>query len=76
MFYKVRVVADAKENKVTVKKPDTFLIEVRAEAREGRANAAVTALLAHHLNVPPSALRLIKGAHNPSKIFELREFAG
>jgi uncharacterized protein YggU (UPF0235/DUF167 family) len=72
MYLKVRVTADAKENRITPKGPDAFIVQVRAEAREGRANAAVIAVLARHLNVPPSALRLIKGAHSPSKIFELR----
>jgi uncharacterized protein YggU (UPF0235/DUF167 family) len=46
-------------------------ISVTAPPDEGRANAAVTALLAHALGVAPSRLTLISGATSRDKAFRL-----
>jgi uncharacterized protein YggU (UPF0235/DUF167 family) len=73
MFIKVKVQADAKKNRLEERSPDTFRLWVRAPAEEGRANRAVLELLAEHLGKPVGALRIIKGAHAPAKIIELRE---
>ena len=49
----------------------TLRITVTAPPDEGRANAAVTALLAHVLGVAPSRLTLISGATARDKVFRL-----
>lgn len=49
----------------------TLRVSVTAPADGGRANAAVTALLAHVLGVAPSRLTLISGATARDKVFAL-----
>ena len=68
-YLKVKVHDGEKKNKLLQKAPDTFEIWVKAPAQEGRANEAVRALLAAHLNVAENKLSLVKGATSPSKIF-------
>jgi len=68
-YLKVKVHADEKKNRLVQKAPDSFEIWVKAPAQEGRANEAVRALLAEHLQLPENKLSLIKGATSPAKIF-------
>lgn len=68
-YIKVKVHAGEKKNKLVQKAPDTFELWVKAPAEQGRANEAVRALLAQHLNLPENKLFLIKGATSPAKIF-------
>ena len=68
-YIKVKVHAGEKKNKLVQKAPDTFELWVKAHAEQGRANEAVRALLAQHLNLPENKLSLIKGATSPAKIF-------
>ena len=71
-YIKVKVHAGEKKNKLVQKAPDTFELWVKAPAEQGRANEAVRALLAQHLNLPENKLSLIKGATSPAKIFRKR----
>lgn len=68
-YIKVKVHAGEKTNKLVQKAPDTFELWVKAPAEQGRANEAVRALLAQHLNLPENKLSLIKGTTSPAKIF-------
>ena len=72
-YLKVKVHADEKHNKIVEKSADTFEIWVKAPAEQGRANEAVRALLAAHLQLPENKLSLIKGATSPAKIFLKRD---
>ncbi len=71
-YFKVKVHADEKREKLLQKSVDTFEIWVKAPAERGLANAAVRAALAAHLGVAENKLSLIKGATSPAKIFLLR----
>jgi len=51
--------------------PGRFEAWVRAKPMEGRANEAVTMLLARGLRVPPQSVRLIKGRMARLKVFRL-----
>ena len=73
MFIKVKVQANAKENRLEVRGTDSFRIWVREPAEAGRANRAGLALLAAHLKKPVGVLRIVKGAHAPAKIIEIRQ---
>lgn len=68
-YLKTKVHAGEKKNRLEQKAPDAFEIWVKAPAEQGRANAAVRALLAEYLGVPENKLSLIKGAASPAKIF-------
>ena len=49
------------------------MVRVRAPAQAGRANRDALAMVAKALGLVPGRLRLVKGAHSPSKIVEVRE---
>ena len=67
-LYKVKAHPGAKEDRCVARGADSFEAWVRAPAKEGRANAAVLALLAAALGVPAKRLRVMKGASSPSKL--------
>ena len=69
---KVKVQSGSRKDEVLVRAADSFLVRVKAPAEMGRANAAMRSLLAAHLGVPAGRLWIVKGAHNPSKIIEIR----
>ncbi|HAH08282.1 MAG TPA: hypothetical protein DCM05_17440 [Elusimicrobia bacterium] len=71
MFIKLRVHPDSRKNEILRKAPDHYEVWVKAPPEEGRANAAVLALLGHELGIPPGRIRLVKGGHSPSKIVEV-----
>ena len=50
---------------------DTLTVYVKAPAIEGRANAAAIKLLAKHLKVASSNVKLVRGATSKYKIFEI-----
>ena len=50
-------------------------VKVREPAREGRANEAVTALLAERLGVPRGAVQVVRGAGSREKTIEVRGLA-
>ena len=72
-YIKVKVHADEKKNRLEQAAPDKIEVWVKAPAEQGRANAAVRALLAAHLGLPENKLSLIKGATHPAKIFLVRD---
>lgn len=65
---RVKVHADARENRLEIKAPGLYEVWVKAAPEQGKANAAVLALLAQRLDIPAKKLRIIKGATSPSKI--------
>lgn len=48
-----------------------FTVSVTAPASEGQANEAVVDALAEHFGVPPSRVRIAKGARSKRKIVEI-----
>jgi hypothetical protein len=53
--------------------PDAFRVRVRAAPDRGRANEEIIERLAGHLGVPPSRLKIVRGAASSHKIFRLEE---
>lgn len=72
MLIKVKVFAGSRRESVSQKSEDAFEICVKEKAERGEANRAVRRALAEHFKVPVSKIRLIKGARQPSKIFEIK----
>ena len=70
-LYRVKAHPASKRDLLEERAPGVYEIWVRAPAEQGRANAAVLALLAEKLGVPAKRLRIIKGAQSPSKIVTL-----
>ena len=51
--------------------PNRFEAWVRAKPMEGRANAAVAALLSRALRIPAGSIRLMKGGMSRNKLFRI-----
>lgn len=76
MYIKVRVVVNAKEEKVTRKDSETFLISVRQKAERNMANRRVVEIVAHELGIAVGKVRIISGHQSPSKIVSVDMVAG
>ena len=76
----VKAKTGAKENKVTPPllklMPETeeyYIVSVKERPVEGRANEAITKLLAEHFEVSRSQVLLISGATSKRKVFEIKD---
>ena len=63
----VKVTPGARQEALEVAE-DKLLAKVRANAEDGKANAAVLELLAQALGLPTSRLRLLRGATSREKL--------
>lgn len=72
MLVSVKVYSDASRDEVIERSRARFEIFVRAAPRAGAATRAVTVLLAEHLGVPVNVVRLVRGARERNKIFEIQ----
>ena len=61
----------AREERVEEIDSTHFVVRVKEPAKEGRANWAVQRVLAKHLGIAPSHLRLLSGASSRQKVFEI-----
>ncbi len=68
---RVKVRARARRNELIGLQGDVLRIKVTAPPVEGKANAAVIDLLAAHLRVPKSSIRIVSGEHAPLKLVEV-----
>jgi uncharacterized protein YggU (UPF0235/DUF167 family) len=55
---------------------DVYVVRVKELPVEGRANRAVLKLLAKHLGVPESRLRIVSGLTSKNKVIEVMPVAG
>src|SRR3989338_11021212 len=67
----VKVHANARTNRLVVKGAQRFEAWVLAKPVQGQANASVARLLAEHLGVSVTRLRVARGHHRPAKVFQL-----
>jgi uncharacterized protein YggU (UPF0235/DUF167 family) len=63
----------AREEKVEEKDSTHFVVAVKAQPIEGKANDAIVKALARHLKVPKSVLTLRSGATGKNKVFDVIE---
>jgi len=68
---KVRVAPRSSRDEV-VKTGDDYVVRVKAQPREGKANEAVIKLLAEHFGVTRSSVRITSGLSGRNKIVEIR----
>jgi uncharacterized protein YggU (UPF0235/DUF167 family) len=71
----VRVVPRSRDAHVDVTAAGV-VIRVRAAAEHGRATDEARRALAGSLNVPPSAIRLLRGARSRDKVFQIEGMTG
>jgi hypothetical protein len=73
MLIKVKVFPESKDPEIIKKSEDSFDIKVKEKPKMGEANQAVITLLSYYFEIPRGKIRLIKGAKERSKIFEIKE---
>lgn len=71
MLIKVKVFADWGEEEIIKKDSDSYIIRVKEKPISGLANRRVIKILSLIFKVAESKVRLIKGARQPNKIFEI-----
>jgi len=70
MKIEVKVRPDSKTEEV-IQEGHSFTVKVKEPPVEGKANRAVIRLLAKHLGVSESQLRISKGLHSRIKVIEV-----
>jgi uncharacterized protein len=70
MLISIRVIPGAKQNRV-VREQDRLKVYLTAPAIEGRANEALIKVLADHLQVRKSEVRIIRGEKSRDKIIQV-----
>jgi uncharacterized protein (TIGR00251 family) len=67
----VRVIPRARRNEVDGEREGRLVVRVTAAPVDGRANDAVRAVIAEHLGVRPSAVKIVSGEHNRDKVVQI-----
>ncbi|MFN7016603.1 MAG: DUF167 domain-containing protein [Fimbriimonadales bacterium] len=70
---RVRVIPRSGRNEIRLLPDGSFVARVTAPPTDGEANRAVIRLLAESLDVAPSRIRLVAGAHSRQKVFEVAD---
>jgi uncharacterized protein (TIGR00251 family) len=68
---RVSVKPGASTDEVTRLADGSLLVRVKARAREGEANDAVTRVVARHFRIPRTSIRIVSGHKSRSKLIEL-----
>ncbi len=71
MLIKVKVFPNSKKKEVVKKSEDSFEVFVKEKPLEGKANRAVVKALALYFKISESKIKLVKGAKQRNKIFEV-----
>lgn len=66
MYIKIKVVPDAKEERVVKEETDSWKIWVKVPAENNAANSRVLELIRREY--PNTSVRIVSGHHSPSKI--------
>jgi len=69
----VRVAPRSSRNEIAGERDGRLLVRVTAPPADGKANAAMLALLAKHLGVPKSRLEIVRGSSSRDKTVAVRE---
>lgn len=67
----VKVFPRSKNNRVEKIDNARFVVRITAPPEKGRANAAALKLLAKHLGVSPSRIKVVKGSESRNKVVEI-----
>jgi len=72
MLIKVKVFPNSKKEEIIRKSEDSFEVKVREKPEMGMANRRVIKILVSYFKIPQSKIKLIKGAKQRNKIFEIK----
>lgn len=73
MNLEVKVVANAKEEKIEKQDQNKLKIWIKAKPLDGKANKAVINLISESFDVPKSSIRIIKGEKSRDKVIEISD---
>ncbi len=71
MFIRVRIFPNAKREELVKKKPTVFDIYVKEKAERNLANNRCREILANYFAVPVSAIRIVNGHHERTKLISI-----
>ncbi|MFU8781022.1 MAG: DUF167 domain-containing protein [Kiritimatiellia bacterium] len=71
MRINVKVVPRASKDELLGEFGDGLKVRVKAPPEDGKANAAVTRLVAAHFGVPASNVKIVAGASSSRKIIDI-----
>jgi hypothetical protein len=78
MLIEVRVKPSSKRDQVSVlkgpKDRPLFIVELKAQPQDGKANAALIKLIAKHFGVTQTAVNIKRGATSKNKFIEVTSF--
>ena len=66
----IRVIPRAKVNRVEPQPDGTLRVHTTAAPADGDANAAVIKMLARHLDVPKTSIKIVRGHTGRDKVIE------
>jgi uncharacterized protein (TIGR00251 family) len=66
----VKVTPNAKSEEV-VEQDTGYLVKVKGPPKDGKANKAVTEILAKHFMVPKDSVRIVSGSTGRNKVIEI-----
>lgn len=70
-YIRVHVTPSAKRESLIALDDKTYAIAVREPSQENRANIRVREVLAEHLGLALSKVRMTAGHHSPRKLFDI-----
>ncbi len=73
MYISVKVKPNSKEQRIEKLSNNSFVLRVKAPAKENKANAASIELLSKFFDKPKSLITIIKGKNSKNKIFNIIE---
>jgi uncharacterized protein len=71
MRIKIKVMTHAAKEEV-VKQGDEYVVRVKAEPKEGKANEAVIELIAKHFHVAKASVKIVSGLTSRNKFIDIR----
>lgn len=69
MYLKIKVIPDAKQEKIEQLKNDEYRVWVKAPAENNLANSRILEIFCEKF--PATSIRIISGHHSPSKIVSI-----
>lgn len=67
----IKAKPSAKQNSVEKLPDGTYLVRVKAQARDGKANTAVIEALSAHFDRPKSFITILRGQSGKTKLVEV-----
>ena len=69
--YSITVKPGSSQEKIIETAPGELTVYLRAKPHDGEANAALMKLLAKHLNVAKTTIKITRGTHSHRKTIEI-----